>query len=365
MILFVGPVPTARNERDGMVQRVSAIDQVFSGTARVLIEPSLRRHLRLIPRREVRGELTVYWLNSVLHFPLVLLLTVRSQFIYVHSVYMSLLVLPIYLTQKVVTDLHGAVPEELQSMGHKILGLLYQLVERLVIHRSVSCVYVTQAMAEHVKHKYQSSHKYYVIPIFQNTAAAHLDAYERLGSWQKQPYSVVYSGGVQKWQCVDSMLAAVSKAPVFLDFIFLSGSESHLLFLIRRQHLETRVQVKSVPQSEIGEYYLHASMGFMLRESSVINRVACPTKLSEYLSWGVVPIVMAPDIGDFGREGYKYVTLEDFIAGRLPLAGELDQMRTNNYRVVRRLAAKSNSDMQKLQDHYGVQHNKTCEIGLC
>ena len=35
------------------------------------------------------------------------------------------------------------------------------------------------------------------------------------------------------------------------------------------------------------------------REEILVNAVACPTKLVEYMYWGVVPVVITPNIGDF------------------------------------------------------------------
>ena len=54
-------------------------------------------------------------------------------------------------------------------------------------------------------------------------------------------------------------------------------------------------------------------LGFVLRDDVLVNRVACPTKLLEYIQYGVLPIVLSDAIGDFKELGYKYIGLDDFV----------------------------------------------------
>jgi hypothetical protein len=50
--------------------------------------------------------------------------------------------------------------------------------------------------------------------------------------------------------------------------------------------------VVAVPQASVGDYIAAAVAGFLLRDSSGINRVSVPVKLGEYLGAGV-PVVIS------------------------------------------------------------------------
>jgi hypothetical protein len=93
----------------------------------------------------------------------------------------------------------------------------------------------------------------------------------------------------------------------------------------------------TVPQDSVKERYLQSTYGFVLRGDNLINNVACPTKLVEYMFWGVIPIVIQPAIGDFMELGYQYLTLAEFVNGSLPDQERLCAMRIRNRELVDRL----------------------------
>ena len=82
------------------------------------------------------------------------------------------------------------------------------------------------------------------------------------------------------------------------------------------------------------------SGGLVLRDDSAVNRVACPTKLAEYLYFGLIPVVRSPRLGDFEELGYAYVTEQEFRDGFIPDAASRDWMAEQNRDVVRQLAAR-------------------------
>lgn len=48
--------------------------------------------------------------------------------------------------------------------------------------------------------------------------------------------------------------------------------------------------VEKVPQSEVDTVLSKCKFGFLIRDNNVINQVATPTKLANYLGNGVIPI---------------------------------------------------------------------------
>lgn len=344
MLLFLADDPAA-NERDGMAQRIQWIDEQFGDAERVLLRISLKGCFRR--KRQARSPLlSVEELNLFLHFPHLLRLAKRSRFVYVHSCGNALRGLPLYfLGVRMITDLHGVVPEEMQVNGQRWMSRIFALTERIVVRRSAALVFVTHAMRQHFEEKYGRGAlaRSYIIPI--------LNKCDPKREYARDPRLVIYAGGLQPWQRVNEMLDAVAACQARFRFLFLTGEPDKLRAQLRERGL-TGVDVDSVLATKIPDYLQTASLGFILRDDSIINRVACPTKLVEYLRFGVVPIVEEPHIGDFSELGYQYVLVRDFMAGRVPDAASLDLLREQNRRVAHRLEELTMEQFRAMRDEF-------------
>jgi hypothetical protein len=110
--------------------------------------------------------------------------------------------------------------------------------------------------------------------------------------------------------------------------------------------------VKSVkPDYLNNKAYPEAILGFVLRDDIAVNNVACPTKISEYLRHGIIPIVYSENIGDFVNLGMKYIRLSDFVEGKIPNAETLEKMRQDNYECLQKydeLCEKGEKEFYKL-----------------
>lgn len=332
MVLFISAYPDASNEKEGLVQRVAAIDSLFAEKERIYLHISYKRHW--IPKKvELSPLLTVYRLNLYLHFPMIAALARRASTLYVHSVYNSVRVLPLYFFFPVVTDMHGLVPEELKMEGRLLGSRWFSLVESIAFRRSCAIVAVTEKMAQYLREKYHpATPEVFRIPIF-DTASEGAD--ERSAAEGKT--RVIYAGGAQKWQNVDLMLSAIRQRVDDFEWTILTGDIDFFKDRLSRLGLLDKVMVESVPKQEVYEYYREADLGFVLRDDISVNRVACPTKLVEYLSCGVVPVVLQPEIGDFSAYGYSYVTLDELLNGKMPGRKELAAMAQRNAEVVERM----------------------------
>lgn len=346
MLLFLADDPVA-NERDGMAQRIQWIDEQFGDAERVLLRISLKGCLRR--KRYARSPLlSVEELNLFLHFPRLLRLVRRSEFVYVHSCGHAVRALPLYfLGIRMITDLHGVMPEEMSLRGKRWFAKIFSLTERIAVRRSAALVFVTRAMERHFETKYGRGilARSYIIPVLNQCDA-------KPGS-ARDPRLVIYAGGLQPWQRVDDMLDAAAASQGRFRFLFLTGEPDKLLAQVRERGI-TGVEVDSVPGKSIPEYLQRASLGFILRDDSVINRVACPTKLVEYLRFGVVPIVEQPLVGDFCELGYQYVLVHDFMAGRVPDAATLHLMRDQNRRVARRLEDLTMAQFRAMREEFSA-----------
>ena len=341
MLLFLSSYPDAASEKDGMMQRINSIDRQFNSVERAYLKVSVLGNLH--GRKERRnGNLTIYRLNLFLHLLTIMRLLLHARCIYVHSVGNVLALLPVYLFRKVVTDMHGAVPEEFQLAGRPAAAARYAPVERVAVLRSRAVVTVSHAMAEHLKAKYRLPNLPFLnVPIFDEVT---LERGE--GPAAAKP-TVIYAGGAQAWQNVELMLDAMTKSQGACDFVILTGDADTFRSKISERKL-SGVTIATVAKEEVYGYYARADYGFVLREDTVVNRVACPTKLVEYLSCGVIPIVIQPVIGDFDRYGYSYLTLDRFIRGDFPSPAETGEMRINNYRVIRSMKEGALQEMHRL-----------------
>lgn len=341
MIVVVAPFPGLAGARDGSYQRFAWIDRLMEGCPRTYLDLSLRHHRT--PTEHQVGEVRVLKLNALLHRRRIRQVLAQASVVYVHSVFNAIKVWPVYLSHPAtVTDLHGIVPEELAHHGHPLLAWVYGLCERLVVRRSQRLVCVTQAMRRHFEAKYgRPLPGACTIPILPELQADGPEA-------EREPGRVVYAGGVQRWQNVDLMLAAAADRPE-LVYDFLSDQPQVFEDGARRAGLP-RFRCATVPAQDVPAHYRLAEYGFLLRDDIALNRVACPTKLVEYLHWGVVPIVLSEQVGDFGALGMRCVLLSDFRAGRLPDAATLSTMRADNRALLARLRDDATTELDALRD---------------
>ena len=96
--------------------------------------------------------------------------------------------------------------------------------------------------------------------------------------------------------------------------------------------------------------YEKAQYGFTLRDEFIVNEVACPTKLIDYVKYGIIPILKFDKIGDFIENGLEYVKIEDFINGRIPSEEKRVQMVQNNFSVMEKIYDDYKKGLGELQE---------------
>ncbi len=119
-----------------------------------------------------------------------------------------------------------------------------------------------------------------------------------------------YSGGVSGWQRIEDIIHLFKlcvDADKRIKVLVLTNEVDKLGEIIRSVSLpESRYKLISVAHAEIRKYLSAADLGVVLREDNVINNVASPIKIAEYLACGL-PVVMTEGIGDYSnllpREG--------------------------------------------------------------
>lgn len=335
MLLIIADYPNKENLREGTMQRVDAIDSLINAQERVYLNLSFKKFLK---RKTDRiKNCTIENLNIIVHYKIIKGYLDSATSIYVHSVYNLLKIIKWVNLDKTILDIHGVVPEELLSDNKKIHSKLYNYVERRAILNCKKLVHVTNAMVQHYEKKYNLSlsARSIVLPIFE-----YKEISQDTSKWSGDLIRSVYVGGLQSWQNIYKMVALCKKA-------YVNNSHCSYLFefFVPEKDIETfkqkycikndlhNINVSTLMRDEVIPHLKKCHLGFVLRDDIVVNRVACPTKLVEYLECGVVPVVSSPHIGDFVELGYKYIDAASFEHESIDLE-QIKEMAQHNLSVL-------------------------------
>ncbi len=344
MICVLAPFPTEENQKDGMVQRVAYIDSLMTLMPRTYLDISFRHFFHKSVRTE--GAVTIYCLNFFVHFITILKLLRSARIVYVHSAHCALKLLPFPIRATIIFDAHGIVPEEMFQEGRVGIGCVLAVAERFILRRCDVLICITRSMLDHFNRKYgkQNNCIEIILPILpqlgNSTAALHALNVER------ETDTVIYAGGTQTWQNVDKMIEAATTQPM-LRYTFLTGEVARFEVRLRDSAVQ-KFTCQSVAPARVKDFYLNHQYGFVLREEILVNLVACPTKLVEYLYWGVLPIVITPRIGDFDVNSLRCITLTQFKKGEFPDVKLADAMRRYNQATVLKMIASAQHNQQWL-----------------
>jgi len=187
----------------------------------------------------------------------------------------------------------GVLPEEsfLSRRSHLRFFLL-GVIEKVVLKRAKCVFLVSEEMRIHYQNKYHVdlSEKAFIMPCFNET---HVYPEAFTESIKGQTIEFLYVGSLSKWQCFSETVDLFSRIE--------KRSDKPLLFSIYTQEQEEakrildeygvrNYRIDYVNHDDLANRIKSCRYGFVIREDTVINRVATPTKFSNYLSNGIVPV---------------------------------------------------------------------------
>ena len=335
-ILFYAEYPTAENVQEGMFQRISAVDEYFKGCRRIYLSVSLTKNWHPFHWQNEAGDVEVWRLNFLVHWARIRRIVRQYHNVYIHSVHGYVKLFPFSLKGKNVSlDFHGTVPEEVAFRGQKLLGSFFKCLERRLVPQVSNFIYVSDEMRRFYLESYPfiAKGKHRLNPIYPKNLLSsaeekEVDALRRELGIRPDDVVFVYSGNLQKWQNVDLTIDCMNRiAQDNYFFIFLSGQPDQLKEMIWQQNAQggVRCEVRRVAPDELSKYYEIAHYGFILRDEHLLNRVAAPTKLVEYLHHGLVPIVKYEVVGDAYSLGYEYLRYDADLTNLHP--GKSDKNR--------------------------------------
>ena len=325
-ILFIAPYPTLENIKDGMMQRIKAIDMEFESIKRVYLEIRVKKII-LFPHIKRTGNVKVIEINLLLHWMLAVFYLLRYRNLYIHSVANCHRIawFKFFSRKNIILDVHGSVPEEMDFNGRTKLARKLERIERRFFRFSSIIVYVSEQMKKYYEKKYPFvlSKTVVVKPIYstnvlKKSSSCDEDTLREELGIKPQTTVLIYAGNLQKWQNFDIMLEAIKRIDRFsYHYIILTGELKTAQEKVSNANIpQERVTIRCVSPTELNRYYSISHYGFILRDAHILNQVAAPTKMVEYLYFGLIPIVKFEHIGDAALLGYEYLSV-DSLTGNL------------------------------------------------
>ncbi|NLR99423.1 glycosyltransferase [Rhizobium sp. P38BS-XIX] len=362
-IVFFGGYFYPERQSDGYFQRIQIIDRLFQDRWRIYVESEELTGRNIWFDRPEPNVLVLRVTGSKKLKMLVRMLAaaavLRTRRIYFHSVlrmydnrFGQFLHLP--FVRKAV-DIHGVVPEEFRMHDDFYSALIYDKQERLAVRKAGIVIVVTKAMENYLRQKFRGALKarsisFPMFPTFTpSTSARPLENGKPI---------VVYAGGLHRWQQVPKMIDAIAKTADHCQHRFYTPQPEAVKAMLSAS-LMNSVIVESKTHAELMEIYPNCHYGFILREDSIVNKVACPTKLVEYLAMGIVPIIDSENIGDFKSLGMQYITLPDFLASKLPDEETRVRMASENLAVYERLQDVREAGAEQIYQFFSSRHRPT------
>lgn len=185
----------------------------------------------------------------------------------------------------------GVEPEESYLNHHNRLRyFILSRMEKFILNKSEFCFFVSKSMANHYKEKYNyKKNNYYCMPCM-NTSI-HRDAFLSKEKYANNKFA--YVGSLAKWQKFDETVLFYKK----IEDLNLPNSEL-LVFTSEKEKAESIIMASNIKKyhidfvdnDKLGEALSDVKYGLILRDDNIVNRVSTPTKISSYISCGLIPI---------------------------------------------------------------------------
>lgn len=154
--------------------------------------------------------------------------------------------------------------------------------------------FVTNAMREFDinTYNYREDIPYTIIPTLYRPLAVdpvHLHDVRVSENLKEDDFVVSYIGATQAWQSAGELVRVIDlignkyqKA----KFLLLTNGEIKELSQLD-ENVRNRIIKKTVPHKEMPYYLAMTNVGIVIRDDNMVNRVAAPTKIAEYITNGV------------------------------------------------------------------------------
>lgn len=349
-IAIVAPYFNEERLKDGYFKRVKAVDDILRSYYRVYLTYENNQG-RIVFEEHGDDTLVIRYCQDSIKQKLIAywFLFVCGK-AYCHSIWQVRKVFFRIPFLKVYVDVHGVVPEEEMLYGRYEDAQMYGDIEEIAVQKSYYMIGVTNHIIKHLKDKYGEKFKAntMILPIFDNS-----DSENPIPSMKDKPlvngkFLIIYAGGMMKWQKIELMQDSIYKLAKHFEFIVATPKPEEFWALWKYPRIKNLKVVSKSYRDLCEDVYKHAHFGYVLRDDIIVNNVACPTKIPEYLKYGIIPIVNTPNVGDFKDLGMKYITLEDLNNMRIYSKAEISKIVEHNMNVLNKYVEIYNKGKKKL-----------------
>lgn len=199
---------------------------------------------------------------------------------------------------------YGAEWREFRVVDDDLLIAECAEVEKEVVREADLRMAVSGALVSHWREVMQyNGQGHEVIPCTLGRDLQKVGGIDRIGlrrelGWGEDDLVLVYSGSTVGWQSVDLMamvLETVLNRDPTARALFLSQDDEHIRLLKKR--FPGRVELRWYPHDRVLPVLACCDIGLLVRNPSITNKVASPTKFAEYLSAGL-QVLISEELGD-------------------------------------------------------------------
>lgn len=126
---------------------------------------------------------------------------------------------------------------------------------------------------------------------------------DELGATGKEKL-LCYSGGTAPWQRVGDILTLfdqLSRRRADVRFMILTPDAGNLQSTIASLTYPSRFYLKNCSHDDVRRHLSACDAGVIMRHDTMVNNVASPIKVAEYLACGL-PVIMTQGIGDYSED---------------------------------------------------------------
>jgi glycosyltransferase involved in cell wall biosynthesis len=252
---------------------------------------------------------------------------------------------------KIVFDVHGLVPQEYVWLekGRRwgVSFLCLKIIERLCAAKSDYLICASKSLKRYFKKRYKVKKKIDVIPNISLFPRRDLNELNRVRADLRKQFNLedsivlLHIGSFLQWTDTKKTVEIFRKLREYFPKVFLlivTYEEKGMIssFLLKNKIFAPEFLVTHVPHDEIHKFAPVGDLGLIIRDNSLINQVAFPTKFSEYLACGV-PVLCSSSIKDIAHDvkkhGLGYVLTENELNAEnlkhLANKRNLEKMRIN------------------------------------
>lgn len=195
--------------------------------------------------------------------------------------------------KNIIIWIQGVVPEEAIMKGYgKYRYIIHSALEYLTIRKAKLLFMCSQTMENHYEKKYKLSlsHKTFIMPCFNEINVNNSD-FERTNKYKNNTF--LYIGTLNVWQCFEEIVQVYKIVEEKMHgkcCLYIYTPDKEEAYDIIQKYQVKNYRIDYLPANELGEKIGLFKYGFVLRKNNTVNRVATPTKLSNYIAHGVIPI---------------------------------------------------------------------------